>query len=555
MFKNNFLRVFVGAAVLFGGDSGALAPLQGLVKGDAQDIGQYDPLENILTRQFVSDKKPINKREKEKLELYKGAFKQGANLVNTCAVERFYTYPAFWAEESAKRSVAATLQYIGLDYATRAIVEYTKAFKLESKEFDNMVSNLVVNNCSENISVFSKKLLKNNFYHLKEKRTSFKLPNLEGSPYFSAQNIKRSSSFEVKRREFNFALKNFKAFCSWDGNVDNYGLLAPYLRNPFVMSKVFNHLTQKKTAWDPEREAVVLKKNDDAVLVACEDLLCRRRNFPTFNQIFPRMVGSSGVDDDLNVLYCNHFKETSLKAKNAGPTIRDWIQKQTLEESVLEPMNFLALMTGVPDLYFSADKHADLIGLLSNTVERRWDEWAEAKTGQLIVDLLYEESLFVDLAPSTELAKSSGQLGLVFDFTMGELDRELKVVDKISSVFRLEFPKSYLSWLRREYVQANNKSDFEKMKRLGEKFEIYVDLLLKEKESLFLIPLWNEKFSSIIAKDLLERLTRYGGSYFNDLSHEVVKVPVRFRFGLFALKYLRDRFKTKYPSQALTFNK
>jgi hypothetical protein len=60
------------------------------------------------------------------------------------------------------KTVIATLQYIALDLTSRAIPQYAKYFEFNREEYVNMVDGLVGNYCSSNISVISKKELRNN---------------------------------------------------------------------------------------------------------------------------------------------------------------------------------------------------------------------------------------------------------------------------------------------------------------------------------------------------------------------------------------------------------
>ncbi len=70
--------------------------------------------------------------------------------------------------------------------------------------------------------------------------------------------------------------------------------------------------------------------------------------------------------------------------------------------------------------------YSDIAKMHSQTIEKKWDKWAKGQTDQLVLDLLYEESLYVDLARATIEEEARPDAGLTFDFTLGELDRELK---------------------------------------------------------------------------------------------------------------------------------
>tara|TARA_Y100000780_G_scaffold155505_1_gene140183 strand:- start:216780 stop:218396 length:1617 start_codon:yes stop_codon:yes gene_type:complete len=528
---------------LFYSVASALVPLKGIVKGEVEDVVQYDPLTSIFSQRF--NKEDPDKNEKRKFKIFEGMFNQAVNLLDSCQVERYYNYPAKWEEDSAKRSVVGALQFVGLDHSVKAIAKYSRTLDISEESYRNLVNNLVVNTCSENITVYSKKLLKNNLLNYYQNDVNFEVPSLKGSPYFGPDLIVQSESVEAKKKELNYAIKSFRALCSWDGDTDNYALLPPFLQNPIVMAQIINHMTGKDLRYKEDIEETVLKDVPDTAKVACENLVCRKRSDSAFTRLFPRMVGSTDLRDDLELLYCNHFRETSIKTLGASKTVKRWIKAQSLEESKIQGMYLVSLLSGYSDPIYSAKDYGDIKKMYSKTFENRWDVWSNEKTEQLVLDLLYEESLYVDLAPENEILSARGDFDLVFDFNLGELDREVKVVDKISASFNLKFPKSYFRWIRGAYIQAINKSRYKEQGNLEKRFAEYIDLQLQSKKKYFKAKLWNKALSIIMANELLKRLSSYNGKKFKDLGHEELVVPVKFRFGLFALKYLRDKYKLK----------
>lgn len=540
-----FKALLIAASISFG--VLALTPLDGIVKGQVTDIEQYEPLRGLFSRSFNPE---VDKDEQavqiEKLELYRSLYDLGDNLSESCQIKRYHTYKDSWTERVAKRSVAATLQMVGIDIASRAIVEYAKSFKVSDEEFKNITNNLVVNTCSPNISVYSHRLIKNNLEKMWKEGTNFKLPTLDNFPFVTEFNKVQAQTLEAKEREFNLALQNFRDFCSWNGDVDNYRLMAPYLSNPFVMSLVHLQLIHKEMRFDHKKQDVLIEEKEDSTAVICEDLICRKTNKEKFLGHFPRMAGTISVQDDLNVLFCNHFRDAPMSARDESKQVRKWINDQSIAESKIAPMSFLSLVTGVPDFFTTINNYKSIADMFSNTIERRWDVWAKKQTETLVLDLLFEESLYVDLAPASIIESTNPDLGLTFDFTLGELDREIKVVDKLSSVFHINLTESYMAWLRRAYIAANNKSDYQEMARVKEKFKAYLDLQLKTKEEFFSVSVWNESFSDIIASEIINRLISTDQQIYDEVSQKQIRLPVKFRFGLFALKYLRDKYKAKF---------
>lgn len=551
MYKVLFFTLFI-----LHGSAWALVPLEGLIYGDVKNIKQYDPLSGIFTDSAIIDPKLVTEYETKKMQEFIGLYRQGANLKFKCENDTRIQYLNSWKESVAKRSVVSTLQYIGIDLSMRAIIEYSKALEYSKEQFETLAKNLVSNTCSKNLSIYSLKLIRNNFYHLYENGTGFKIPTIAKSPYFTEVIREKTNSRQAKMNEFNFAIKNFRAFCSWGGDTDDYRMLVPYLNNPFIMSYVYDHLLGRKITWDKDNKSIVFEKREDPVKVVCEDLICRRTDSVNFTQKFPQMIGSTDLKVDLNNLYCKHFKNVDYVYKDQNPKVKEWIKRQSLEEPKIEAMNFVSILTGVPDLLVSSKKYTEVLAALRDNIDNRWVRWAKSKNEQFVVDLLYEESLNIDLIPMAKTDEiRRGEFQMIFDFTLGEIDRVLQVVDKVTAKFHLEFPKSYLRWIRNDYIKAGNKSDFGRIDHIREKVKTYVNIQLATKSDLFLIPLWNEQMGDIITRELIDQITTYKGQMFKDFSHTKVKVPVKFRFGLFALKYFNEKFKAKYRTKTLTYKK
>lgn len=529
----------------------ALISLESLHFSNGKDLFNYNLMDGVYSENISVNKSTA---EFKKLVQYQAIYQEGLNLKFSCDYQGNFRYPSSRSETNAKRSVASTLQYLGLDLSLKAIVEYSKLLDLSSTEFDNIVENLLQNNCSQNLSVVSIKLLRNKFHYYYQKGTGITLPSVKDNEFFSSNFRKLTNSLQAKENEFNITLKNFRAFCSWGGDTDDYRLMAPYISNPFLMSIVFNHLLEKETMWDNLSKSIFYQKKTDAVRVACDDLLCRKHAEKEFTTLFPRMLGSTNLNSDLENLYCGHFQHQTYREQNSIEQIKTWIKQQRLEDPYLEVFQFLSLYTGVPDLLIASETYQQVQKEINRAIELKWQHWAESKANQLVSDLLYEEPLQIDLVTkrnSDQIKK--GEFELEFQYTQGELDRVLRETDKIYATFYLEFPRSYLGWIRKAYLIANNQSRYAEKEALHEKFAAYIKIQLDAKKEHFLIPMWNENMSKIMASELISQLSFYNGSRFKELGHDKMKVPVKLRYGLFALKYLRGRFKEKYRSSSLTY--
>lgn len=531
----------------------SLVPLEGIIFGDVQDVQQYDPFSGVLSFDYNIEKN--DKYESEKIQYYYALYKQGTNLKNQCEKDPKTNYPDQWQKAIATRSIAATLQYIGLDLSLKAIAKYSKKLEYSKKEFERLSSNLMTTTCSKNLSVYSLKLLRDNFSKEWE-RNSTLLPTIKSSPFFEDDIKRRHNTIEVTKRELNYTLRNFRAFCSWNSDSSDYRMLVPYLKNPYVMSIVFNNLNKKKIEIDKKTKELLLVENKAGVQVGCEDLICRNRKTSEFKRIFPRMIGSTKLDDDFTSLFCDHFSVVRYLKSKTNPQVMAWIRSQTLEESKLEVLNFISLLTNIPDPLIIAENFKQIPDFFLNNIKGRWDKWAENKVGQFHNDHLYEEPLEVKLVSQTGSEKiENGEFNVLFDVGLSEVDKVLNDVDKIDSYFELKLTSKFLAYVKDKISYHYNRSEFGKVKLVEENFMNTIKHQLRGKKKYFKIPIWNDQISGIIADEIIQQVLEYKGSKLNKISGKHIMVPVRFRFGLFALHYIHQKnIFQENERKTLTFN-
>lgn len=536
--------------------SGAMGmiPLEGLVYGDVKDLHHYDPLEGVFSYSaMIAGKEGTHA---PRLKSYIGLTNQGRNLKYACEFHNYYKYETPWQEHNARRAVAATLQYVGIDITMNAIVQYAKLFEYSDSDYENLVNNLVTNYCSPNITVFSQKKIKDNFLHKfkSPEAANYTLPTIKGMPYYSQSTQQAAQAVDTRQREFDITIKNFRAFCSWGNDAEDFRLMAPYLANPYIYSMVINHLLGRKMTWDGELGTIVFSEDDNTVKVACENYLCRRANDERFLELLPRMIGATNLYQDFESLYCGYFRDASYKLVDQNPKVREWIKKQTVDDPYLEVLQFIALYTGHSELLISAEKFTDISKLVGESIIDHWDKWADNKADQVVFDLLYEEAMHIDLKSKVGSYENSlGEFQMEFVYTLGELDRVLDLSDKLHAQIHLKFPQSFLRWVRQKQLEYNNKSRYHDLELLRNKVIAYINLQLqKKKENLFL-PLWNDRMGSILADELMTQLDHYQGSKLNSFSKQNIDIPVKFYFGIFALQYIHNKFKEKIRSKSLTF--
>jgi hypothetical protein len=296
-----------------------------------------------------------------------------------------------------------------------------------------------------------------------------------------------------------------------------------------------------KATFDQKTKSIIPKENENSVQVACRELICREMNSQEFDAHFPLTAGSTGVNTDLKKIYCGSFRELDSQTRDGLSEVKAWIKSSDEEQFLLEANSFLALVTGVPDLFFAADTYQDILPLVKSYTEERWNLWANTLLSSFAQDMLYEESLKVQAVGRDKLTfKERKRFTLDFTVTMGEMDR-LMEGDKMKLSFKIILSKNFIRHMRSRWDDLARKSDLEGQEPLKKEFAKIVDMKLKEKEKLFAQPLWNENFSRLIVEEIFTQILAYEGDLFDSYQDEMLDIPVRFSFGNMALGYLRYR--------------
>lgn len=521
----------------------ALVPLEGIVLGGVKKDLQFDPLSLVLEPSKATD----NSDSTQQLALYLAHYQEGINLQESCQFTAPPKYDTSWKEDQAHRGVISTLQYIGLDTTVRAIGSYARKLEMDEGKYQKLTDYLIGNFCSQNLTVYSLKLLKDNFNYFYQKPNLSLVPSIKDSPFISDEIKTLSESKQAREKEFFYLLKSFRSFCSWGGEVKNYRMLPPYLKSPFVMDRLIKSMTGNKVTWDQKDKKAFITEGHPHVRVGCQDLVCRRsRNEAEFNDRFPSMIGTTSLQSDLKRMYCHHFKFADYQSQNQISPIKEWIKETELEDPIYEVAVFNSILSGVPDFMFSHGVYNELPLVLKASIDQRWKKWANTSLNNFSNDLLYEESLQFKIRSvknSSLIRKDGFKLGV--DVTLGEMDRILDVTDKISFRFNLRLSKSYLRYLKQKQVDFRREIDSEGLKlfeeQVAEYFKVQVDLKSKK----LINTMWSPELSKLLAYELMDQVTLYNGPMFDDLKDEMMTIPVDFYLGTFALNYLRFKADVK----------
>ncbi len=522
-------------ALLLAYPAWALVPLEGLLMGRVEGDLQQDPLSRVFRPHEASHGAP----DAAQWRLYRAELEEAQALKASCTEVGEATFLDTHSQEGARRSVVATLQYVGLDAVVKALGSYARTLQVSPEEFNRLADNLVAGSCSPNLSVYGVKLVRQNLQAAYE-GAPVPLPTMPSVPFAPEALRTKTDSRAAKENEFHHTAKLFRALCSWGGDVSNYRLLPPLLASPQVMAVVFRHLEGQQLVFRAASGAVEREQSGASVQVLCQDLICRRVPNETFQRGFPRYLGSSGLPQDLRRHWCGHFRyQDYLTGEGQHPQVRAWLKQQNPEDERKDVAQMLALFTGVPDLVIAQAKYAGLAQDLRLPMQERWDRWAQQGLGVFSRDLLYEEPLEVRVRPRRDpLVLRQELFGFDLDVTLGELDQVFGGNDKISAQLRLKLPRNWLRWVREEWLRTG---DRESQERFTAEVAQRLRPMLDAKRALFPGPMLRGGVEHLLARELVEQLYSYQGPYFDQFKEEMLEVPVRFHYGVFALSYVRHK--------------
>ncbi len=524
----------------------ALIPLESLVIGDlSEDYKKEatDPLNYIFT--FKGKYKVEQKRS---LANFRGFIEEGENLQNLCKVNYQIKYRSQNDMDEVERSMGATLQYIGLDILVRALPKYAKFFEFTSQEYENLTNGLVNNYCSKNISSISLKELKKNMLFTFEQGDNFSLPDIKDNPLFPKKLGEINTIDNIMEKEFAQSVKLFRAFCSWGNDIENFRLLVPILKNPVVMAFLIRQLVNQRLNWDSVDNHIYYRKDLNTTQVICKGLICRKTNWERFQNEIPRSLGSRDLKDDLSQMYCSQFSKINYKRENQEPKIKEIIQNEKEAGSNLMVGQFLALLTGVPDFFIRSNKFIDAKKFLKYNFEEDWDNWAKEQNKSFEKNLYFEEPLIFEVASREYYFHSFlPKFSVVIDMKMGEFDKVTEIVGSLQVKFNLKLYKSYLAYLRNEWLGINKMKIQVNKEKILTNFSLTIADQVKKARSKFKVPPWSGDLERIIARELLFQLSEYQGNFFMDSKAELIDVPVEINFSPMALKYI---YFKKFVSQS-----
>ncbi|MDD4973498.1 MAG: hypothetical protein PHY93_04065 [Bacteriovorax sp.] len=532
----------------------ALAPIESLVLGNFSESyseNESDPLNYVFARDKYQNKdRSTNAGHKRELALYRGFYEEGKNTLNYCKGNREIRYSTEWQKVQVMRSMLSEIQYIGLDITSRALPQYAKALEFTRDEYNNLITGLVGNYCSANLSIISKKELLNNLLVKFDKENNFKLPNVTGNPYFPLNMDAYLPPKLALEQEFKYTVKLFQSICSWGGNPTNPGLLVPILKNPALMSFFTRQMNNQAIDWKELNNTLFLKEDNNTVQVWCDNLICRKTFRDNFYHKIYYSVGGTNLSEDLRRLYCEEFRTLDYKPADSDDRLSKIMNSRTFDEENFINSQFIALLTGVPDFLLRADKFSRGEDVLRSSVDYTWDKWAKAQTDMLNRELYFEEPLTLELVERGLYFKpQKAQIKAAFDVSLGEFDRINQRTGKVRVMFNILIQRSFLHYYRETLKNLDPRNTAEK-ERLLKRFKIQMTKDVTLARDKFIIPPWKGDLEALIASELTTQLLLISDGNFKMPTIGFEPITVELNYGLFALKYINHQ-KTVQNARAI----
>lgn len=546
MRTKTFSTLFLAVFFLYSGTLYALAPVESLVLGNfSEDYSENktDPLNYVYSRDLTL--KSASASYKKELASYRGFYEEGKNLTNYCKGRREIRYASEWEKVQTKRSVMSLIQYIGLDLSARALPQYAKALEFTREEYANMVEGLVGNYCSTNLSVISKKELLNNLFLKFDKENNFKLPTIDGNPYFPDNIDSYLPSKKALEQEMLYTVKLFQSLCSWNGNPNTPGLLAPILKHSALMSFFGRQLSGQSIGWKEVDNSLFLKEDNQTVKVWCENLVCRKTTHREFDNKFYYSIGGTSIAEDMKRLYCEDFRSSDFRPNDYDPKIAKMMNSMTFEEENFINSQFIALITGIPDFLLRAEKFNAGEDLFRSSVDYTWTKWAKNVTENFTDDLYFEEPLTLELVDRKQYFNfRNGKLKVAFDVNLGEFDRITQRAGKVKIKFNIPVPNSLLLYYR-NFMKNSDYRDTDERNRIKNRLKMHLIKPVQEAREKFLIPPWKGELEGIIVYELSSQILDIPEKLLTFEEPGMHLIEIEVNYGVFALKYLNHQLNVQ----------
>ena len=470
--------------------------------------------------------------EREKLALYRGLAEEGKRLDHFCRESRpTIHYGDTWTLDQALRSTMATVQLLGLETTIEALAKYAEYFQFSPTEYGHLVDNLVGNFCSKNITVMGLGEIREAMM-ARGKKKDFFLPPPDA--------ITASPEREYRKREFGLTLDLFKIFCSWGGDIRERVLLPVLLRNPIWMGFVGRHIAGEKVIWNEGNNTLSVASDRESTRVLCDNLICRKRLPDDFERSFHYAIGSNGIRDDFNRLYCQHLRSIDFNRRHRDPRIKKMVDTWSFDDHNLLNAQMIALVTGVPDFFVRSKTFHEAREFMRASIDENWKNWALARIQEFDGRFPYEE--FLTISPVSRdgpYGAKRGHFPVEFNINMGEFDGIHQRTGKLTVGSALTVSGLSLRYLATS-LKGIGPNRVEERERAQEHFASLIRDKVQKIREVSNIPLPERGLENLIAVQLARELENFPGPLPG--KKDTVSIPLKFHFSLFALDYMRERY-------------
>lgn len=532
--------------LLFWNETFAIVPIESIILGNFGDrLNQEsnDPIEYVFNRDQSFKNDDIVNYKKD-LAFYRGFSNEGKNLEISCAEKNTIKYHSDWDKFQVIRTIMAEMQYIGIDITSRAIPKYAKYFDFSDEEYSNLIDDLVDNNCSNNLTVISKKELKN---YLKQRfigENSFELPSIKNNPLFPKNMDKYFSEKKLREQEFKQTINIFKAMCSWGNDPYNTVLMTPFLKNAPLMSFINRQLNGKTFDWNKATNELSLIDTNKNIQVVCDNLICRKTDLSYFKSKIILSNGSRDFYQDFKNLYCDHFQLQDYQVQKDSK-LNKIIKNMTFDDENLMVGQMMALITHVPEFLLGLEKFKDGENLLRSSIDYTWNQWAESQLNNYSHELYFEEPLMMEMVDrSLYFNKQQGKLKVSLDVNLGEFDRINQKIGKVKMGFNISVNKTVLKYVRESLLNFDPTNNIEKSEII-KKLKVQLEKDIYVAYTNLIIPPWKGDLALLIANEVAEELLEIPDNKFNEFPAGMNPINVEINYSIFALKYLNNQFMQK----------
>ena len=434
-------------------------------------------------------------------------------FINSCKTRSLPRFYSFDQRRIGELNFIATIQHAVLNSLVENIIYLAKKNELDQKDFKILSENLVNNFCSENLTIISKKELKNNFNYIFKNMVINESENVLG-----VHNNQLTKLINIKsyyENQLNASMMAFRSFCSWGGTEKDLGLLNPFLTSPHLIYYVFEQLKNGQKNYEP---------------INCKNYICRKNNKLNEEEKY-RFIADS-YD-----LFCTYFKDISNYPETKNVSLKKWNETMAIDDYKLQVMQVLSSLQKTSNILALADGKNNL-QILESNIDDYFLDWAKAKTASLIDQLKFEETISLSLR-NRDQKKGTRQLN--FDINYGEYDFIQGELGKLKTFVNLKFKKSLIQHLYNEIYHSANWSQ-KKEKHLKNVIKYHVQNQLEKiyAEFFFFIP-ENEFFDNIadgiftdVQNSDSKAIKKFNGNYKSN-----------FYYGHYALAFIQKEFQTK----------